>query len=118
VFHEACSILGVNIPTLRHLVAAGADVHARKYVGTTPLLSAVQYDNAKVVEYLYRECGADLYAKDNDGNGFEEIIQRASARRPLDRVTARIARLQAEDRLVQMEHSTNPASSQTIRTRL
>ena len=67
--------------SLRLLLAAGADLHARNRRGTTPLLSAVQSEDPVAVRALL-EAGADVNARDRSGQTSLAIVREHRQQRP------------------------------------
>ena len=58
---------GGDIEAVKEFLAAGADVHAKDYVGGTPLHGAAFHGHKEIVELLIAK-GADVNAKDEDGD--------------------------------------------------
>ena len=56
-----------NVPLIRRLVSAGADVNAVDEDGQTLLHAAARRDKVAVIRYLVRECKVKVEAVDNDG---------------------------------------------------
>ena len=54
-----------NLETVKILLAAGADIHAKDRLGQTAFHYAIQSENMEIVK-LFLDAGADILAKDNE----------------------------------------------------
>ena len=80
-----------DLESIRMLLEAGADIHARDWRGNTPLLAAADWGgfrNPEVLEVLV-EAGADVNDRDDAG---QTVLERALGS-PADRVTGVVRRL-------------------------
>lgn len=65
-------VKGSNIENLTYLLSLGLDIEARDNDGFTPYLIAISYqedvENASKILELLKEAGADVHARDKEGN--------------------------------------------------
>lgn len=77
-----------RVPTVRLLLAQGADPNARDHAGTTPLISACDRGHANIVRILL-EANCDINLKDKGGRSALSLATQASHTEIVDLLKAR-----------------------------
>lgn len=89
------------VPIVRTLVDAGADVNATDEKGITPLVVAVQHNNAPIVDYLIAH-KADYHIEIKDGGTLLQIAERTNNPKIIDIIGSLV---KAEEDLHTYRHS-------------